>query len=100
MLLQSHEGELSLLPALPASWAEGEVHGLRARGGYEVGLAWGNGALREATVASTRGGTCRVRAAASLRVRSGGKEVAASHPGPHLTEFRTEPGAVYELAPR
>jgi alpha-L-fucosidase 2 len=100
MLLQSHEGELSLLPALPAGWAEGEVAGLRARGGFEVGLRWSNGALLGATVASSRGGTCRVRAAMPLRVRSGAKTVRISYPGPSLTEFQTTPGAIYALEPR
>jgi alpha-L-fucosidase 2 len=61
MLVQSHTGEIVLLPALPASWPDGAVTGLRARGGFEVDIAWAKGAVTRATVRSVRGGTARVR---------------------------------------
>jgi alpha-L-fucosidase 2 len=97
MLLQSQDGELSLLPALPAAWSDGQVTGLRARGGYEVGLSWRGGALTRATVAATQSNTCRVRAAGPLRVTSAGREIPSSHPERNVTEFRTAPGAAYVL---
>ena len=61
MLLQSHAGEIQLLPALPAAWGEGRVKGLRARGGFEVEMAWKEGRLWRAAIRATRPGTALVR---------------------------------------
>lgn len=61
MLIQSTPGEIILLPALPAAWPEGAVRGLRARGGFEVDLAWQAGRLTQATVRSVSGTQTTVR---------------------------------------
>jgi alpha-L-fucosidase 2 len=100
MLLQSHEGEIAFLPALPASWPEGEVGGLRARGGFEVGFRWKSGRLEEATILSINGNACRIRPGGPVTVRAAGKTVRCASPEEGVLEFKTEPGRSYVLKAR
>ena len=67
MLVQSHDGAVHLLPALPDEWASGEVKGLRARGGFTVDMKWQEGKLQKATVASSIGGVVRLRSYVPLK---------------------------------
>jgi alpha-L-fucosidase 2 len=71
MLLQSHDGGIDLLPALPKAWAAGKVSGLKARGGVEVAIEWSGGKLKSAELLASRSGNWTVRApdGASREVR-------------------------------
>jgi alpha-L-fucosidase 2 len=80
MLLQSHDGGLSFLPALPAAWPTGNVSGLCARGGFEVALAWRAGRLTLARLRSVRGNRCEARYAA------------------RVVQLETVPGETYDLS--
>ena len=67
MLLQSHDGAVHLLPALPDDWQKGEVRGLRARGGFIIDETWNGAKLSTAVVRSTIGGKLRLRSYVPLK---------------------------------
>ena len=61
MLMQSHDGFIYLLPALPSVWRDGEIKGLRARGGFEIDMKWSGGRIETVKITSAIGGNCRLR---------------------------------------
>ncbi|MFI8455427.1 glycosyl hydrolase family 95 catalytic domain-containing protein [Kitasatospora sp. NPDC085464] len=103
-LLQSHNGVLRLLPALPASWPDGDVHGLRARGGLTVGLSWRRGVLTGAALRAARDTTVELRLpepAGDLVLTGGdGRAVAATAVPGDERRFRVRltAGGVYRLS--
>ena len=73
MLMQSDDGAIFVLPALPDVWKEGSVKGLRARGGFVIeSLEWKNGVVSKLVITSTLGGNCRIRSYVALKIESGG----------------------------
>ncbi|RYE16162.1 MAG: glycoside hydrolase family 95 protein, partial [Sphingobacteriales bacterium] len=100
MLVQSHDGTLHLLPALPGEWKNGSISGLRARGGFEImSLKWANGKIASVTIKSLLGGNCRLRAPNNLAAKGKGILKAASGNNPN-SFYQTDMIAKPVLSPK
>lgn len=101
MLLQSHEGEINLLPALPDAWPSGSVSGLMARGDFTVGMTWSGHTLQTASIRSNRGGACLVKnpqfsQSGAILVTSQGKPVRFTAQADTI-RFSTKAGSIYQI---
>ncbi|MCH5325675.1 MAG: glycoside hydrolase family 95 protein [Duncaniella sp.] len=100
MLVQSHDGALHLLPALPDEWSEGSVKGLVARGGFVVDMDWDGSQPSKVTITSRLGGNLRVRSYIPLK-GDGLTEAGGDNPNPLYTRTVTkQPLASDEITPR
>jgi len=95
MLMQSHRGHIDLLPALPASWTEGSIKGLRGRGGFELDLEWRDGKLCGAVIRSHAGCVCSIKLPEGMRIYENCVAVKTGGDGP--VSFDTRPGGVYTI---
>lgn len=98
MLLQSHLGEIHLLPALTNAWPEGSVMGLRARGGYVVDIDWKNGRLNKAVIHAGKTGSCRIRTNIPVQVMAEKKNVEITVLKENTIEFSARAGGLYTVS--
>lgn len=98
MLLQSHLGEIHLLPALPSAWKEGAVKGLKARGGFVVNINWKDHQLSDATITAVSGGRCTVKCGIPFTIQ--GQKVHSQKTGnDYIITFNTIKGQTYRVVP-
>jgi alpha-L-fucosidase 2 len=96
MLIQSHEGAIDLLPALPDEWPEGEMNGVCARGAFEVKMKWQSGKIIRAEILSKQGGICRLRTHVPVSVSLNGKKIKFIMKK-DIIEFQSVSGNVYVI---
>lgn len=100
MLLQSHGGEIHLLPVLPKAWPAGSVKGLRARGGFEVDIQWQAGKLSGARIRACRASVCRLNPGVPIIAMHEDEKVLAEALEEGVYRFRVEGGQEYRILPR
>ena len=95
MLVQSQEGVIKLLPALPDEWAEGKYSGVCVRGAFELDFAWKDKQVTQLKILSKAGVTCRIESRPKLKISSNGQKVKYRVLPNGLVEFDTVKGGVY-----
>lgn len=97
MLVQSHQGFIELLPALPDAWQDGFVTGLRCRGGFEVSIRWAQGRLTEAELIASEDQVCALKCDNDIEVIEDGRRIEAIGTSEGGYQFRVEAGKRYRV---
>ena len=100
MLVQSHEGVIDLLPAVPNEWRTGQFEGVRVRGGFELNMAWKDKKITTVEINSLAGKKCRINAGSGYEVTQHGNKIAFSENEDGSLEFDTAEGEMYLLSVR
>jgi len=98
MLMQSHEGVIDLIPALPDEWRDGSFNGVCARGAFELKFSWKEKIVTSVEILSKSGQYCRLRAGSLITVTSNGKRVKVTKYPDGSIRFNAEKGKIYKLA--
>ena len=96
MLMQSHDGFIKLLPALPYEWSEGAFKGVCARGAFELDFTWENKTLKQLSILSKAGEVCRLEYKPGLKISNNGKNIKYKKLPNGLVEFQTIKGSIYQ----
>lgn len=98
MLMQSHEGYIELLPALPRNWPKGRFTGVVARGAFELDYTWVNRNVTQLKITSNAGNLCKLKSPAEIRVTDDQNRVVTVTPAENGTwAFATKPGKTYQV---
>jgi alpha-L-fucosidase 2 len=95
MLMQSHDGFIQLLPALPDEWSTGTFKGVCARGGFELDYSWDNKKITQFTILSKAGDVCRIAYKPGLHISSNGRKIKYKKITEGTVEFNTIKGSIY-----
>ena len=97
MLVQSHEGVIHLLPALPDEWDKGKFSGVCVRGGFELSFEWEKNKITDAKIISRAGETCTIKIGSDCQILTSGRRIRKKEIADGIFEFETDAGTLYNI---